>query len=97
MPVVARMISDYNALVDALRDRADEMGFTRLELDHQAGLASGHSGKLLGPKRVKIFGMKSLGDTLGAIGCKLVLIEDTAQTARILARMTPRERALRTS
>jgi hypothetical protein len=44
---------------------------------------------------VKIFGMKSLGDTLGAIGCKLVLIEDTAQTAKILARMTPRERPIR--
>jgi hypothetical protein len=95
MPAVAKLISDYDGLVESVRERLDEMGMTRLELDHLSGMQSGYSGKILGPGRVKIFGMKSLGDTLGAIGCKLALIEDPTQTAKILARMTPRERPVR--
>jgi hypothetical protein len=45
MPAVARLIADYDALVDAIRERVDEMGMTRLELDHQAGMQEGYSGK----------------------------------------------------
>ena len=95
MPAVARLIADYDAFVDAIRERVDEMGMTRLELDHQAGMQEGYSGKILGPKHVKIFGMKSLGDTLGAIGCKLLLVEDSEQTAKMRARITPRQHPVR--
>jgi hypothetical protein len=95
MPAVGRLLADYDALVEAVRDRVDEMGLTRHELDHQAGMQEGYSAKILGPKRGKVFGMKSLGDTLGAIGCKLLLVEDEAQTARIRARMKPRQRPVR--
>jgi hypothetical protein len=35
-----------------------------------------------------------LGPTLGAVGCKLLLVEDTEATARIRARMKRRERAV---
>jgi hypothetical protein len=87
-----RMIRDHSQLVDAIRDRVDELGMTRLELDHQAGLQSGYSGKLLSRNHIKGFGKVSLGPTLGALGCVLILIEDPAQTARIKARMQPRQR-----
>jgi hypothetical protein len=95
MPAVARLISTYDELVDAVRDRCDEMSMTRAELDHQAGLADGHAGKLLCPAHLKRFGMRSLELVLGGIGCKLALIEDPAQAAKIRARMKPRERPLR--
>lgn len=85
MPAVARLIADYNEYVTAIRERVDELGISRLELDRHAGLASGHSGKLLGARRVKKFGFVSLGLVLGAVGCKLILVEDAVQTARILA------------
>jgi hypothetical protein len=91
MPAVARLIGDYNEYVDAIRERAAELGMSRLERDLQAGLASGHSGKLLGAKHVKKFGFVSLGLVLGAIGCKLILVEDSTQTAKILARREPRQ------
>jgi hypothetical protein len=55
-------------------------------------MQEGYSEKILEPKHVKIFGMKSLGDTLGAIGCKLLLVEDSEQTAKMRARITPRRR-----
>lgn len=95
MPAVARLISNYDAFVDAIRERVDEMGMTRLELDHQAGMQEGYAGKLLGPGHVKVFGMRSLGDTLGAIGCKLLLVEDADQTAKMRARIKPRQRPVR--
>jgi hypothetical protein len=89
------MISDYDELVESIRQRVDDMGMTRLELDHQAGMQEGYSGKILGPKHVKIFGMKSLGDTLGAIGCGLLLVENPEQTAKMRARIKPRRRPIR--
>ena len=91
---VPRFISTYDELVNAVRDRCDEMGMTRNELDHQAGLADGHAGKLLCKSHLKRFGLRSLGFVLGGIGCKLALIEDPEQAAKIRARMKPRERPI---
>jgi hypothetical protein len=83
-------VSDYTEFVEAVRDRADELMMTRSELDFQAGHQDGYSGKLLGRKHVKRFGFFSLGPALGALGLKILLIEDTAQTAKIRARMKVR-------
>lgn len=92
---VAVMIFDYTGLVEAIRERVDELGLTRLEVDHLAGLQSGYAGKILSRKHIRHLGMVSLGSTLGAIGCRLILVEDPDQTALIKTRMTPRERAVR--
>jgi hypothetical protein len=46
--------------------------------------------KQLGPERVKAFGKVTLGPTLGAIGCKLLLVEDAEATAKIRARARTR-------
>lgn len=72
-------------------ERVHEAG----EVDHQAGVCSGRSGKVLGARKVKVFGKTSLGPTLGALGLKILLIEDTVQTEKIRARMTPRQRPIR--
>jgi hypothetical protein len=95
MPAVARMISNYEEFLEAVRERVDFMGMTRLELDFQTGMQSGYMGKLLGRRKSKRFGEVSFDATLGAIGCKLLLVEDPVQTAKILARMTPRQRPIR--
>jgi hypothetical protein len=92
---VARTIADYPELVEAFRERSDYMGYNRLELDHQAGLQDGYSGKTLGPAKRRAYGMRTLGPTLGALGLRLLLVEDTAQTERILARREPRQRPVR--
>jgi hypothetical protein len=93
--IVAGVGIEAAPFVDAIRERVDEMGMTRLEFDHQAGTQEGYSVKLLGAGHVKIFGMKSLGDTLGAIGCKLLRVEDSEQTAKMRARIKPRRRPVR--
>ena len=76
----------------ALRDRVDELNVSRTELDFLAGVSSGHSAKLLCPKQVKRFGSVTLGPMLGAVGCKLLLVEDAEATAKIRARAKPRHR-----
>jgi hypothetical protein len=94
MAAILAEIADYDDLWRGIRGRVDAMGITREELDHLSGLQEGYSGKTLGPKQRKKFGNISLGSTLGAIGCKLLLVEDPVQTARIMARCKFRERPI---
>ena len=94
MAAILAEIADYDDLWRGIHGRVDAMGITREELDHQSGQQSGYSGKLLGPKQRKKFGNVSLGSTLGAIGCKLLLVEDPEQTAKIMARCKLRERPI---
>ncbi len=90
-----RVAGDYTGLVDILRERADEMSMSREELDFQAGLQNGYTGKVLSRRHTRHLGIVSLGATLGALGLKMLLIEDTEQAAKILARRKPRERPVR--
>jgi hypothetical protein len=82
---VLAIFSDYDGLWSAVRARVDDLNLTRLELDYLSGAQSGYHSKLLCGARIKKFGRCSLGDTLGAIGCELALIEDEIQTAKIRA------------
>src|ERR1019366_5596390 len=72
---VLAVFSNYDGLQNAVRGRVDEMEFTRLEVDHLSGNQHGYSGKLLGPKQRKKFGKQSLGNTLGAVGSYLAMVE----------------------
>ena len=92
--MIARPIPGYKGLVEACRQRANELGLSRLELDRIAGLPAGYSGKLLGkgngtepnPKRMWPISLEAM---LGTLGLRILLIEDEAATARTLARRTP--------
>ena len=54
-----------------------QIGMTRAELDVQADLADGYSGKLLGSKAIKRFSNKALWRVLAAAGLALILVEDS--------------------
>ena len=85
---LGRVIDGYRALVETCRARAVELELSRLEIDHLGGLPAGYSGHLLGngngatQKRMWPFGLEAM---LGALGLKILLIEDEAATARALA------------
>jgi hypothetical protein len=81
--------------ISCIRARVDALGITRIELDHLSGNQEGFSGKLLGAKQVKKFGKNSLGQTVGATGTYLLLVEDPEETAKIMARCKLRQRPLR--
>lgn len=88
-----RMVSDYSELVHALRDRANEMQISRLDLDDISGLQSGYSSKLLSLNPGKIFGPISMGPVLEVLGLRVVLVEDTGLTRATELRRTPVDRA----
>jgi hypothetical protein len=90
---LGRMISDYRGLIETCRQRADELGISRLEIDRIGGLPSGYAGKLLGrdgggPRQKKMWPV-ALEAMLGTLGLKIILIEDEAATARTLALREP--------
>jgi hypothetical protein len=92
---LGRVISDYRALVEICKQRADELELSRFEIDRIGGLPQGYAGKLLGngfAKRPKRMWPVALESMLGALGLKILLIEDDAATARTLALRTPVQR-----
>jgi hypothetical protein len=88
---LGRLISDYQGLLEAFRDRAKELEISREGIDSIAGWADGYASKLLGgaaAKQRKIIGPLSLGLMLGTLGLKMILVEDPESTARTLTRRT---------
>jgi hypothetical protein len=92
---LGRMISDYRGLIETCRQRADELGISRLEIDRLGGLPSGYSGKLRGKdggepgRKNKKMWPVALESMLGVLGLKILLIEDDAATKRTLAFRVP--------
>jgi hypothetical protein len=93
---IGRLFSDYRTLVETCRERADEMGISRSEIDRLGGLPAGYAGKLLGKDgaggRKKKMWPIALESMLGVLGLKILLIEDDAATARTLALREPVDR-----
>src|SRR5437868_13877845 len=90
---LGRLISDYGGLLEAFRERAKELEISRQGIDSIAGWADGYAGKLLSTgeaaKRRKRIGPLSLELMLGALGLKMILVEDPEATARTLAKRDP--------
>jgi hypothetical protein len=82
---------DYDGLWGSLRARVDAMGISREELDRRTGLADRYCSKILGPSKVRKLGKHSLGPMLGAVCCKLVLVEDPIAAAKMAARAKKRK------
>jgi hypothetical protein len=93
---IGRLFSDYRTLVETCRERAEEMGISRSEIDRLGGLPAGYAGKLLGKEgaggRKKKMWPIALESMLGVLGLKILLIEDDAATARTLALREPVDR-----
>ena len=72
-PRVICEFSDYDELLNGLRLRAAELNRSQAETDIFAGLAIGHTQKLIGPNPIRRLGLISLGPFLGALavrGCQ---------------------------
>jgi hypothetical protein len=77
-PRTLAIVREYDDLIVAIRARMDELEMTFDILDHRSGVQAGYSAKILGPTPSKCFGPVSLGCILGALGMKMVLLEDAA-------------------
>jgi hypothetical protein len=78
---------DYDGLIAVLRVRATELRTSRETLDAIAGLPKGYISKLIGARPVRRIGMKALGELLGALGIKCVIVEDQQALERIRNRL----------
>ena len=74
---------DHDGLVALLRQRKDALDLSDLVLDDLSGLTPGHSAKIL--TCVKRIGGLSLAPLLGALGLRMVLIEDPDAAKNISA------------
>jgi hypothetical protein len=83
-------IRNYGDLIRALRCRQHHLNISLHTLDQIAGLPLGYCAKILGPGQVKHLGPISFQSLLGALGCRLALVEDPEAMARIRSRLIPR-------
>jgi hypothetical protein len=83
--------ADYNAMVDALVRRADQLGISCNDIDLIAGLASGHAAKIMGPSQVKKAGAGTLFLLAPALGLRLAFLVDEEATHRYRDRYLKRE------
>jgi hypothetical protein len=78
------IVTDYDGLIQALRNRCDELEMTREGLDREMHtLPDGYASKLLAPVPIRALGKVSLGPMLQCLGIALVVIEDLSAMKRI--------------
>lgn len=76
MQPIGRIARTYLELIDAISMRLVELNVQQLELDVRAGLATGHSGKILAPRPTKNYGPMSLNLHLQTLGLVLIVAPD---------------------
>jgi hypothetical protein len=87
----ATPIRSYDDLIVVARARIAELQITFETLDDCSGVQSGYAAKLLSLTKIKTFGPMSFCAIMGALGIKLVAVEDPDATARLRHRWTRRQ------
>jgi len=88
-----RVITDFDALHEAFRERVEDLEITRLALDEAGGFTPGYAAKLLCVPPMKRIGQDSLPKMLKATGMALVLVVDDERFAPVKAKMAKRKKA----
>jgi hypothetical protein len=84
-------IHEFHELVAALKARMHELNITMDTLDAIAGLPCRFSAKILAKKPLKGLGPISLGAIIGALGLKLIVVEDEEALSLVRSRLTKRK------
>lgn len=90
-PVPEIEVTDYDSLVEMLRQRADSLGISRSTIDRLAKYPDGYAGKLLSPEKLRGLGKQSFGPMLDALCIKLVPVRDDEAFARNHSKMLRRD------
>jgi hypothetical protein len=88
------LVQSYDDLVAIARARMTELQISYETLDAVSGVQAGYSAKLLGPNRAKRFGPVSFCAIMGALGMKLVAVEDADMLAHIGPRLVKRNESM---
>lgn len=84
---IIAQVRDYDQLIAALRARVAELDVAGETVDHVAGIPLRYTMKLLAPVPVKSLGRSSMGPLLGALGLKLLVVEDHEALEKIRHRL----------
>jgi hypothetical protein len=74
------VVRSYDDLHAALRARAEHLNISRETIDEIAGFQPFYAAKLLAPKPHRKLGKMSFSAMLGALGCRLLLVEEEPET-----------------
>ena len=80
----------YAGMLEAIRERVNELQIHGERFDAFVGLPEGYLSKLVGARPIRRLGMTSLAPVLNGLGLKCQFIEDLEGTARIKNRVAPR-------
>jgi len=90
---VFRVIDDPEMLVEAFRDRVEDLNTTRLGIDEAGGFTPGHASKLLCIPQIKGYGPESMFKMLKGTRLALMLVIDDerfgAAKPELIARQRP--------
>src|SRR6516225_3156116 len=89
-PHIIADVSSYEAMLDALRRRVNELQLNGERFDEYAGLPRGYLSKLVGANPVRRLGMISFAPVLAGLGLRCLFVEDEAATQRLKKRVLPR-------
>jgi hypothetical protein len=92
-PVPEIDVTDYESLVEMLRQRADSLEISRSTIDRLAKYPDGYSGKVLSPTGARVLGKQNLGPLLDALCIRLVPVIDHEAFARNHPKMIRRDDA----
>ncbi len=81
-------IRTYQEFIAALRQRMAAVAATGEIIDHVGGLPAGYTRKLLAPIPIRVISRVSFSALLGALGCKLLLVQDDEAWLKISPRIT---------
>jgi hypothetical protein len=89
-PRVIATFGSYAEMLEAIRERVNELQINGERFDEYAGLPRGYYSKLAGAKPIRRLGMTSFAPVLNGLGLKCQFIEDQEATERLKNRLPPR-------
>lgn len=89
---IYRVFTDREGLLDALRDRVDELQFARSQVDAAGKLTSGHAAKILCDPPIKHLGDISIRKMLRGTGLVVALVKNDERFAEVRDRLGKRKR-----
>ena len=90
--LIYRVVTDFEALHEMLRDRIEDLNVSRLSIDEAGGFTPGYSAKLLCNPPMRMLSRESLGRMLAATGMVLIGVVDDERFARVKSTLVQRKR-----
>jgi hypothetical protein len=89
-PRIVATFDSYAGMLEAIRERVNELQIHGERFDALVGLPEGYLSKLVGARPIRRLGMVSFAPILSGLGLKCQFIEDPEATDRLKNRLSPR-------